>query len=82
MLRPSKHAHPDQTAVGLAVLLLKRLQSQRLEAYDDLLSFASKSVVGGDVLFRPALSFLFLIGTIRYHPATDAVEYMQARETV
>lgn len=82
MLRPSKHAHPDQTTLALSALLLKRLHAQRLESYDDLLTFASKSVVGGNILFRSALSFLFLLGAITYHPTTDALEYTQVRETV
>jgi hypothetical protein len=47
-----------------------------VDEYDMLRKFAKKSVVGGDVLFLPALNFLYLMGLIEYRPKTDAVEYM------
>ena len=75
MLRPSKHSHPDRTVVNVSMLLLGRLKSKRVEDYDALLGFAKKSVAGGDVLFLPALSFLYLLGLIEYQPKTDAFEY-------
>lgn len=82
MLRPSKHAHPDRTVVNVALLLLARLRAQRLSDYDKLLTYARKAVNGGDVLFLPALDFLFLLGLIEYHPKTDAIEYVGQNETV
>jgi len=39
-------------------------------------------VVGGDVLFLPALNFLYLMGLIEYRPKTDAVEYVGPNEAV
>jgi len=44
--------------------------------------FAKKSVGGGDVLFLPALNFLYLMGLIDYRPKTDSVEYVGPNETV
>lgn len=82
MLRPSKHAHPDRTVVNVALLMLTRLRALRLCDYDVLLAFVRKSVVGGDVLFLPALNFLFLLGLIEYHPKTDAIEYVGQNEAV
>jgi len=79
MLRPSKHSHPDRTVINVALLLLGRLKKRRLENYDDLRSFAKKAITGGDVLYLPALNFLFLIGLIEYHSKTDAVEYLGAQ---
>jgi hypothetical protein len=35
-----------------------------------------------DVLFLPALNFLYLMGLIEYHPKTDAVEYVGPNEAV
>jgi hypothetical protein len=75
ILRPTKHAHPDRTVVSLSLLLLARLKTRRLEDYYGLRKFAKRSVKGGDVLFLPALNFLFLIGLIEYRPKTDSVEY-------
>jgi len=80
MLRPTKHSHPDRTVVGLAMVLLRRLRAQRLEKYDALRDHARKKIPGGDVLFVPALSFLFLFGLIEYRPKTDSLEYSGPNE--
>ncbi|WP_339367050.1 ABC-three component system middle component 8 [Photorhabdus sp. RW14-46] len=48
----------------------------RIENYSDLLSYTKKAVSGGDVLFLPALNFLFIMGIIEYRPKTDAIEYV------
>jgi hypothetical protein len=82
MLRPSKHSHPDRTVINVSVLLLSRLTARRLESFDSLRTYAKKSVIGGDVLFLPALNFLYLIGLIDYRPKTDSVEYLGPNETV
>lgn len=82
MLRPSKHSHPDRTVVNVALLLLTRLRKRRLDSYSALRSYAKKAADGGDVLFLPALNFLFLLGLIEYRPKTDAVEYLGPNEAV
>ena len=82
MLRPTKHSHPDRTVINVSLLLLARLKTRRLEDYDSLRKYAKKAVVGGDVLFLPALNFLFLMGLIDYRPKTDAVEYVGPNEAV
>jgi len=76
MLRPTKHSHPDRTVVNMSLLLLARLHKRRLEGYGQLRAYAKKAVAGGDILFLPALNFLFLLGLIEYRPKTDAVEYV------
>lgn len=82
MLRPSKHSHPDRTVINVSLLLLARLKARRVDEYDALRRYAKKSVGGGDILFLPALNFLYLMGLIEYHPKTDAVEYIGANETL
>lgn len=82
MLRPTKHSHPDQTVVNVALLLLLRLKARRVGEYDSLRKYAKQSVTGGDVLFLPALNFLFLLGLIRYLPKTDSLEYLGPNETI
>lgn len=76
MLRPTKHSHPDRTVINLSLVLLARLKARRLDDYDAFREYAKKAVVGGDVLFLPALNFLYLMGLIEYRPKTDAVEYV------
>ncbi|NUN16572.1 MAG: hypothetical protein HUU55_23340 [Myxococcales bacterium] len=82
MLRPTKHSHPDRTVINVALLLLARLKTCRVDEYDELRKFAKKKVVGGDVLFLPALNFLYLLGLIEYRPKTDAVEYVGPNEAI
>ena len=82
MLRPTKHSHPDRTVINVSLLLLARLKDRRVDEYDALRKYAKKSVTGGDVLFLPALNFLYLMGLIDYRPKTDAVEYVGPNEAV
>ncbi len=82
MLRPTKHSHPDRTVINVSLLLLARLKARRVDDYDGLRKYARKAVTGGDVLFLPALNFLFLMGLIDYRPKTDAVEYVGPNETI
>lgn len=82
MLRPTKHSHPDRTVINVSLVILSRLKDRRVEEYDMLRKFAKKNVVGGDVLFLPALNFLYLMGLVEYRPKTDAVEYVGKNETV
>jgi hypothetical protein len=79
MLRPTKHSHPDQTVINVALVLLSKLRKQRLDSYDSLRQYAKKTVSGGDVLFLPSLNLLYLLGLIEYHPKTDSVEYVGAQ---
>ena len=80
MLRPNKFSHPDRTLVHVAILLLARVRAKRVEHYDALRKYVTRIVRGGDVLFLPALNFLFLLGLIEYRPKTDSVEYTGPNE--
>ena len=82
MLRPTKHSHPDRTVINVSLLLLARLETRRIDDYDALRKFAKKSVIGGEVLFLPALNFLYLMGLIEYRPKTDALEYVGPNEVI
>ncbi len=82
MLRPTKHSHPDRTVIYVSLRLLARLKTHRLDDYDGLREYAKKTVPGGEVLFLPALSFLYLLGLIEYRPKIDAMEYVGPNETV
>jgi hypothetical protein len=82
MLRPTKHSHPDRTVINVALRLLIRLRRERLDSYDALRRFSKKTVEGGDVLFLPALNFLFILGLIDYRQKTDAIEYVGPNEVI
>lgn len=76
MLRPTKHSHPDKTIINVSLIMLKHLKSKRLSEYNVLSCFVRKNVPGSDMLFIPALNFLFLMGLIEYHQKNDAIEYI------
>jgi hypothetical protein len=82
MLRPSKHSHPDKTILHVAVLILKRIKSRRLEEFEALKAFVAKGVIGGATLYLPALSLLYLLGLLEYRPKTDSLEYVGPNEVV
>ncbi|MDG5890049.1 ABC-three component system middle component 8 [Escherichia coli] len=58
------------------------MKTRRIDDYDALRKFAKKSVIGGEVLFLPALNFLYLMGLIEYRPKTDALEYVGPNEVI
>ena len=82
MLRPTKHSHPDRTVICVALRLLEKLRTRRLEEYGSLFRFARRVVRGGDVLFLPALNLLYLLALVEYRPKTDSVEYVGPDETL
>ncbi|MCI5209475.1 MAG: hypothetical protein D3910_11925 [Candidatus Electrothrix sp. ATG2] len=82
MLRPTKHSHPDRTVINVSLLLLDHLKKYRIEDYDKLRRNIRKQIVGGDVLFLPALSFLYLLGLVEYRSKNDAIEYTGPDEAI
>ncbi|WP_348650667.1 ABC-three component system middle component 8 [Corynebacterium pseudodiphtheriticum] len=82
VLRPTKHSHPDRTVLNVALIALEVLKRKRLEDYDTLRATAKKRVSGGDVLFLPAVNFLYLMGLVEYRPKTDSFEYVGPNEAV
>ncbi|HHW4671313.1 MAG TPA: ABC-three component system middle component 8 [Xylella fastidiosa subsp. multiplex] len=70
------------TVIHLSLLLLKRLRKDRFSRYDVLRALAKQRIAGGDVLFLPALNFLYLLGLIEYRGATDTVEYVGNNEVI
>ncbi|GMU93952.1 MAG: hypothetical protein AMXMBFR4_30100 [Candidatus Hydrogenedentota bacterium] len=68
--------------VNVALLLITRLKDRRLEEYCILKTYVKRAVSGGDILFLPALNFLFLLGLVEYHPKTDSVEYVGPNEAL
>jgi hypothetical protein len=80
MLTPSKHANPDQTVVNVSLVLLAQIRSERVSSYADLVSISKTKVRGGDVLFMPAINFLFILGLVDYRSKTDSFEYVGPNE--
>ncbi|MDK4290754.1 ABC-three component system middle component 8 [Corynebacterium pseudodiphtheriticum] len=68
--------------LNVALIALEVLKRKRLEDYDTLRATAKKRVSGGDVLFLPAVNFLYLMGLVEYRPKTDSFEYVGPNEAV
>lgn len=75
-VRPNKFSNPDQTVVNAAFVMIVHLRKKRIETYEGLKNIAGQKIRGADVLFKPALSFLYLLGLIEYLPKTDTFEYI------
>ena len=76
MIRPTKFSNPNQTLIAAAYILLERLRKRRIDRYDKLRTHLARKAKGCDSLFVPALSFLFLLGLIEYHPKNDSFEFI------
>ena len=75
MLKPSKHAHPDQTIIAVATVILRRMKQRRVESFDGLRNHLQGVIEGVSALFLPALNLLFLLSLLEYRPKTDTFEY-------
>jgi hypothetical protein len=76
MLKPTKHLNPEYSVLSISAHIIKYVERHRTVKYQDLHEHLYKKC--GDALkptFLPALSFLFLLGKIEYHPKTDSFEY-------
>lgn len=81
-LRPTKHSHPDRTTINVALILLKALKKNRVESYTELRRLAKRQVAGGEILFRQAMSLLYLLGLTEYRTKTDSFEYVGKNEAL
>ena len=75
MLVPNKHSHPDGTVLAAATAMLGELRSKRAVGFDELRRALERSTRGSEFLFTPALSLLYLLGLVDYHPTVDSFEY-------
>jgi hypothetical protein len=80
VISPSKHSHPDRTALYLASILLQYLRRVRVSAYAELLGVARKRVIGAEAIFLPALDLLYLLGLIEYRKKTDSFEFVGSND--
>jgi len=60
--------------------MLHHLRDRRVEEYDVMRNLVRARIAGGDALFGPALSLLYLLGLLEYRPKTDALEYSGSHE--
>jgi hypothetical protein len=78
MLRPNKHSNPDQTVIGVATLVVKRLGGAKVESFDSLEEYVEMKIKDGKYLLLPALNLLYVLGVIDYHKKQDMFEFIGA----
>lgn len=76
MLSAKKHLNLDTSVIRIAAIMLRELGRKGVVEFEKLRSLVIRRVgPDGDVMFLPALSFLFLVGKVEYHLKNDTVEY-------
>lgn len=82
ILRPTKHSHPDSTVINTALRLLVYLKKNRFEDFEVLRKEIKSTISGGEILFLPALNFLYLFGLIEYRLKNDLIEFVGPHEII
>ncbi|MFN0130723.1 MAG: ABC-three component system middle component 8 [Verrucomicrobiales bacterium] len=80
MIRPAKHLNLNTCVLRAASRLLARLQRERICRFADLRTSLAGLGDDAEVVFLPALHFLYLLGRVDYHPQTDSLEYIEPRK--
>jgi hypothetical protein len=78
MIRPNKFTNPHFSVVHVSALIIKFLKENQILKFDELLILlieeTDKQVKD---VFISALSFLFLLGKIKYHKNIDSFEFIR-----
>jgi hypothetical protein len=76
MLTPKKHLDLDVSVLRISALMLRELTKRGVVELERLRAVVAKRTgPSGELVFFPALSFLYLIGRIEYHLKNDTIEY-------
>jgi hypothetical protein len=73
---PNKNSHPDLTVLAVSGFLLGSIKKSKFESYSDLLEKLNYYDARANILFKPSLQLLFLLGLVDYHRKNDLIEYV------
>jgi len=77
MLTPRKHLDLDSSLLRVTSIMLKELHRRGAIEMTTLKQRVIKRIgANGEMMFLPALSFLFLLGRVEYHIQNDTLEYL------
>lgn len=78
MLKPRKHMNPELSVLHIGGLVIKSLQENNILKFDELLANLTDTL-GPKVKtnYLAAVSFLFLMGKVKYHPNLDSFELVK-----
>lgn len=75
MLTAEKHLDLDTSLIRVAAVILKELKRKGAINFVALRKLVMRRVgEDGDLVFLPALRFLFLLGRVEYHVKNDLLE--------
>lgn len=80
MLRPDKHLNPQLSILNIGALIIKALKETEtgMLNFDELLSILIKKTDKKvKEVYLQSLSFLFLMGKIKYHKNSDLFELVK-----
>jgi hypothetical protein len=76
VLTPKKHLDLDASLLRVSSIMLKELDKKGIVPFEQLRSLVVRRVgTNGDLVFLPALDFLYLLGRVEYHEKNDTLEY-------
>lgn len=69
----------DISVLRISAIILREIQKSRVLAFEALRARVTrKAGEDADLMFVPALSFLYLLGKVEYHLKNDTLEYTDA----
>jgi len=76
MLTPRKHLDLNTSLLRIASIMLKELHKRGVIEMMTLKQRVIRRVGNnGELMFLPALNFLYLLGKVEYHAQNDTLEY-------
>ncbi len=77
MLKPGKHLNLQFSVLHIGGLIISILKERGMLKFDELLSILIEQTdIKVKQVFHSSLSFLFLLGKLKYHRELDAFELM------
>ncbi len=79
MITPAKHLDLDLSVLRAGAIMLNTLRkARRIELPKMREKLVSTMGADAELIFMPALNFLFLLGRLEYHSKNDSLEYLQS----
>jgi len=77
MIKPNKYTNIGLSVVGISFEILSVLRSENFQKYNQVLvKIKHKTGEEAKINFLHALSFLYMMGKIHYHPKSDIIELL------
>ena len=78
MIKPTKYTNIDLSVIGISAEIIKILNDDPIQKYNNILGkIISKMGKQAQEDFSLALSFLFLMGKIKYYQKEDVIEFLK-----